>query len=128
MARILIVDDSATQVYSLRKILMKHGHEVLVAGDGVEGVQVAKAELPDLILMDVVMPKLNGFQATRQLTRDTATRHIPIIMVTTKDQETDKIWGERQGAKRYITKPVDENYLIKTINEVMGILGARQST
>jgi len=128
MARILIVDDSATQVYSLRKILMKHGHEVIVAGDGAEGVQVAKVELPDLILMDVVMPKLNGFQATRQLTRDTATQHIPIIMVTTKDQETDKIWGERQGAKRYITKPVDEDYLINTINEVMGKLSARQST
>ncbi len=115
MARILIVDDSPTQTLSLAKILKKHGHDVLTAKDGAEGVEVAKAELPDLVLMDVVMPKVNGFQATRQITKNPATKHIPVVIVTTKDQETDKIWGERQGARGYVVKPVEEAMLIETI-------------
>lgn len=119
MARILIVDDSPTQTLSLAKIVKKLGHEVLTAKDGVEGVEMAKAELPDLVLMDVVMPTINGFQATRQITKHHATSHIPVIIVTTKDQETDKIWGARQGAKGYITKPVDETMLVETINKFL---------
>lgn len=119
MARILIVDDSPTQTLSLTKIVKKLGHEVLTAKDGVEGVEMAKAELPDLVLMDVVMPTINGFQATRQITKHHATSHIPVIIVTTKDQETDKIWGARQGAKGYITKPVDETMLVETINKFL---------
>ena len=83
MARILIVEDSPTQAMSLTRLLKKHGHEVLTAKDGAEGIEVAKAELPDLVLMDVVMPKINGFQATRQITKDPSTRHIPVIIVTT---------------------------------------------
>ncbi|MEI2781912.1 MAG: response regulator [Candidatus Competibacter sp.] len=116
MARILIVDDSPTQTLSLAKILKKNGHDVMTAKDGAEGVEVAKAELPDLVLMDVVMPRVNGFQATRQITKNPSTSHIPVIIVTTKDQETDKIWGERQGAKGYVIKPVEEAILIDTIN------------
>ncbi len=119
MARILIVDDSPTQALSLSKILKKQGHEILTATDGVQGVEVAKAELPDLVLMDVVMPKINGFQATRQITKDPATQHIPVIIVTTKDQETDKIWGARQGAKGYIIKPVEEAALLETIKQFL---------
>ncbi|MDG4552376.1 MAG: response regulator [Candidatus Contendobacter sp.] len=119
MARILIVDDSPTQTLSLSKIVKKHGHEILTAKDGVEGVEVAKAELPDLILMDVVMPNINGFQATRQITKNPSTSHIPVIIVTTKDQETDRIWGARQGAKGYVTKPVDEETLIETIKKFL---------
>jgi twitching motility two-component system response regulator PilH len=119
MARILIVDDSPTQTLSLSKILKKHGHEVITAKDGAEGVEVAKAELPDLVLMDVVMPKINGFQATRQDHQNPSTSHIPVIIVTTKDQETDKIWGERQGAKGYVIKPVDEDVLVETINKFL---------
>lgn len=115
MARILIVDDSPTQTMSLAKILKKNGHDVITAKDGAEGVQVAKAELPDLVLMDVVMPKVNGFQATRQITKNPSTSHIPVIIVTTKDQETDKIWGEGQGAKGYVIKPVEEATLMDTI-------------
>lgn len=115
MARILIVDDSPTQTLSLAKILKKNGHDVMTAKDGAEGVAVAKAELPDLVLMDVVMPRVNGFQATRQITKNPSTSHIPVIIVTTKDQETDKIWGERQGAKGYVVKPVEEAILIDTI-------------
>jgi twitching motility two-component system response regulator PilH len=119
MARILIVDDSPTQTLSLSKILKKHGHEILTAKDGIEGVEVAKAELPDLVLMDVVMPKINGFQATRQITKNPSTSHIPVILVTTKDQETDRIWGERQGAKGYITKPVSEETLVEAMGKFL---------
>lgn len=119
MARILIVDDSPTQALMLTKILKKHGHEILTATDGEEGVEVAKAEMPDLILMDVVMPKINGFQATRQITKNPSTSHIPVIIVTTKDQETDKIWGARQGASGYVIKPVEESILMETVNRYL---------
>ncbi|MCL6618632.1 response regulator [Thermomonas hydrothermalis] len=111
MARILIVDDSPSQLMSIRRIVEKLGHEALTAEDGAAGVEAAKRELPDLILMDVVMPNLNGFQATRSITRDPATKHIPVILVTTKDQDTDRVWGLRQGAKAYITKPFSESEL-----------------
>ena len=115
MARILIVDDSPSQLMGIRRIVEKLGHEALTAEDGAAGVEVAKREIPDLILMDVVMPGLNGFQATRAITRDEKTKHIPVIICTTKDQETDKIWGLRQGAKDYVTKPVNEGELIEKI-------------
>ena len=119
MARILIVDDSPTQTLSLAKILKKNGHDVMTAKDGAEGVEVAKAELPDLVLMDVVMPRVNGFQATRQITKNPSTSHIPVIIVTTKDQETDKIWGARQGARSYVTKPVEEATLMEAVNQFL---------
>ena len=120
MARILIVDDSPTEMYKLTEMLEKHGHEVLKAENGADGVALARQEKPDLVMMDIVMPGLNGFQATRQLTKDAETTHIPVIIVTTKDQETDKVWGTRQGARDYITKPLDEEMLIKTVNSVLG--------
>ncbi len=119
MARILIVDDSPTEMYKLTGMLEKHGHEVLKAENGADGVALARQEKPDAVLMDIVMPGLNGFQATRQLTKDADTAHIPVIIITTKDQETDKVWGTRQGAKDYLTKPVDEDTLIKTLNNVL---------
>ena len=119
MALILVVEDSPTQTYSLKKLLTKYGHKVITAEDGEQGVELAKKELPDLILMDIVMPKLDGFQATRLLTRNAKTRHIPIILVTNKDQETDELWGKRQGAKLYVTKPVDEHSLMRNINELL---------
>lgn len=119
MARILIVDDSPSQLAGIRRIVEKLGHEVLIAEDGAEGVERAKAELPDLILMDVVMPNLNGFQATRAITRDPLTKHIPVVMVTTKDQETDRVWGMRQGAKAYLSKPFTEQELTDAIATLM---------
>lgn len=108
MARILIVDDSPSQLEGLRRMVEKLGHQTLTASDGAAAVEAAKRTHPDLVLMDVVMPNLNGFQATRAMSRDPGTTRIPVILVTTKDQETDKIWGMRQGAKAYITKPVHE--------------------
>jgi twitching motility two-component system response regulator PilH len=119
MARILIVDDSPTEIRKISSILESNNHEVITADNGADGVAVARAEQPDLILMDVVMPGLNGFQATRQLTRAAETADIPVIIVTTKDQETDRVWGTRQGAKGYLVKPVSESSLIKTINELL---------
>ena len=117
MARILIVDDSPSQLMSIRRIVEKLGHDALTAEDGAAGVEAAKRELPDLILMDVVMPNLNGFQATRSITREATTKHIPVILVTTKDQDTDRVWGMRQGAKAYITKPFSESELADVINQ-----------
>lgn len=117
MARVLIVDDSPSQLIGLKRITEKLGHEVITAEDGAAGVEAAKRELPDLILMDVVMPNLNGFQATRTLAKDPRTSHIPVILVTTKDQETDRVWGMRQGAKTYVTKPVNEGDLTRAIND-----------
>jgi twitching motility two-component system response regulator PilH len=119
MARILIVDDSPSQLMGMKRIVEKLGHEALSAEDGALGVEAAKANLPDLILMDVVMPNLNGFQATRAISKSATTSHIPIVLVTTKDQETDKLWGMRQGAKAYITKPFNEAELVEVINKLI---------
>ena len=119
MARILIVDDSPSQLMGMKRIVEKLGHEALTAEDGAAGVEAAKANKPDLILMDVVMPNLNGFQATRAISKEATTSHIPIVLVTTKDQETDKVWGMRQGAKAYITKPFNENQLVEIINGLL---------
>jgi twitching motility two-component system response regulator PilH len=119
MARILIVDDSPSQLMGMKRIVEKLGHEALTAEDGAAGVETAKAQKPDLILMDVVMPNLNGFQATRAISKEATTSHIPIVLVTTKDQETDKVWGMRQGAKAYITKPFNENQLVEVITGLL---------
>ena len=120
MSKILIVDDSPTETHVLSTILESNGYQTVTAESGEAGVEVAKKELPDLVLMDVVMPGLNGFQATRQLKKEPTTAHIPVVIVTTKDQETDKIWGMRQGAKDYLTKPVEEGNLINTIQAILG--------
>ncbi|MFZ5724335.1 MAG: twitching motility response regulator PilH [Pseudomonadota bacterium] len=119
MARILIVDDSPTETYKFREILERHGHQVIEAANGADGVAMARQEKPDVVLMDVVMPGLNGFQATRQITKGPDTSHIPVIIVTTKDQETDRVWGKRQGARDYLTKPVDEALLLDVINRAL---------
>ncbi len=119
MARILIVDDSPSQLVGMKRIVEKLGHEALTAEDGAQGVDMAKSQKPDLVLMDVVMPNLNGFQATRAISKDPETGHIPVILVTTKDQETDKVWGMRQGAKAYITKPFSEGTLTEAIEKVL---------
>ena len=120
MARILIVDDSPSQLIGIQRIVEKLGHQTLTAEDGAAGVALAKAELPDLILMDVVMPNLNGFQATRQLSREGSTRDIPVVLVTTKDQDTDRMWGMRQGARAYLTKPFAEADLTDVIGRLLG--------
>ncbi len=119
MAVILIVDDSPTELHLFQKMLEKGGFDTLVADSGEEGLRKARNAKPDCILMDVVMPGMNGFQATRKLTQDADTASIPVIMITNKDQETDKIWGMRQGAVEYLVKPVDAKHLVAKINAVM---------
>ena len=119
MALVLIVDDSPTEVHVLGGYLKKHGFDIEAASDGREGIDKARSLKPDVVLMDVVMPGMNGFQATRELARAAETADIPVVMVTTKGQETDKIWGMRQGAVEYIVKPVAEKDLVAKINSVM---------
>ncbi|APZ44217.1 response regulator [Acidihalobacter ferrooxydans] len=119
MTDILVVDDSPTELHVIKGMLEKHGFQVFSAQNGEEGVKIARNVKPDLILMDVVMPGLNGFQATRQLAKMPETASIPVIMVTTKDQETDKVWAMRQGAKDYIVKPPREKDLIERVNGLL---------
>ena len=120
MTRVLIVDDSPTETHVLKGMLEKHGYQVSVAENGEDGIKLAQSETPDVILMDIVMPGVNGFQATRKLSKDPATAAIPIIIISTKDQDTDRIWGMRQGAKDYISKPVTEDELLQKINSALG--------
>ncbi|HEY5763597.1 MAG TPA: response regulator [Rhodocyclaceae bacterium] len=113
--KILVVDDSPTERHYMVELLTKNGYVVTTAENGEEGIAKAKAEHPDLVLMDVVMPGLNGYQATRTLTRDEATKDIPVIVCTSKGQETDRIWCLRQGAHDYMVKPVNADELLKKI-------------
>ena len=113
MALILIVDDSPTEVHQMRQVLEAAGFEVETAADGDEAIRKARALRPNLILMDIVMPGMDGFRATRQLSNDPKTRAIPVIMVSSKDQESDVVWGMRQGAVDYLVKPVSASQLRK---------------
>lgn len=113
--KILVVDDSPTERHVLTDMLLKAGYTVVIADSGEQAIEVAKSEIPDVILMDVVMPGMNGYQATRTITREETTRHIPVIMCTSKGQETDKIWGMRQGAHDYMVKPIDSATLLAKI-------------
>jgi twitching motility two-component system response regulator PilH len=112
---VLIVDDSPTERYFLNELLVKHGFSVTTADSADDALLKLKGTLPDLILMDVVMPGMNGFQLTRQLSKDPLTEAIPIIMCTSKSQQTDRIWGLRQGARDYVVKPVKAEDLLEKI-------------
>ncbi len=115
MALVLIVDDSPTEQHVISKLLEKNGFDTLVAKNGDEAISVAEQNRPDVILMDVVMPGMNGFQATRQLAKNPLTADIPVVMVTSKDQESDKVWGLRQGAVEYLMKPVADSDLLAAV-------------
>lgn len=115
----LVVDDSPTETRIFRNVLTKAGYRVETAVDGEEGVRAAQRLMPDVILMDVVMPNLNGFQATRILHQDPATTKIPVIIVSTKDQATDRNWGLRQGAQEYLVKPVQPDELLERVKHVI---------
>ncbi len=122
MANILIVEDSPTDAMVLRRTLELSGHQVCVASDGLQAIDHAAVHLPDVILMDIVMPHLNGFQATRELRRLPSTADIPVIMVSTKKQPTDKLWGLRQGAVDYLCKPIDPVVLTASVNQAIADL------
>jgi twitching motility two-component system response regulator PilH len=115
IAKILLVDDSKTELHFLSELLVKRGYQVRTAENGEEAMRRLGEEKPDLILMDVVMPGQNGFQLTRAITRDARFTDVPVIMCTSKNQETDKVWGMRQGARDYVVKPVDADELIAKI-------------
>ncbi|MCE1184630.1 MAG: response regulator [Rhodocyclales bacterium] len=115
MKKILVVDDSPTERLALSELLVKNGYQVVTAENGDEAVAKSKQEMPDLILMDVVMPGTNGYQATRAISREPATINIPVIICTSKNLETDKIWGMRQGAHDYMVKPLDHAVLLDKI-------------
>ncbi|SUO95344.1 response regulator [Suttonella ornithocola] len=120
MTKILIVDDSPTEANIVRSLLEEVGYEVLWADNADKGIQMATEQQPNVILMDVVMPGMSGFQATRKLTRNPQTQNIPILMLTTKDQKTDEIWGIRNGAKKYMVKPPEKEKLLQEIKELLG--------
>ena len=119
MAKILIIDDSPTDVRVFTTLLEKAGYQVAAVNTAEEGIERVRVDLPDLVIMDVIMPGMNGFQATRTLTRDPATANVPIVMITTKSMETDRVWGLRQGARAFITKPVTEKELLACINDLL---------
>lgn len=119
MAKVLIVDDSRVYRFSLRRLVKEWGHEVLVAKNGEEAIEMARDQQPELILMDIVMPGISGYQAKRLLARDAATSRIPVIFVSTRSEETDRIWGLRQGAAAYVTKPVQPELLQTAMTEAM---------
>jgi len=120
MARVMVVEDSPTDALNLRNILQKAGHTVIEASSGSDAIPRIKSERPDCVVMDVVMPGINGFQATRTLSRDPETAAIPIIVCSSKSQETDRVWALRQGAREYIVKPVKDNDLLSKIKTVIG--------
>ena len=113
--KILIVDDSPVERQHLLEALSKQGFQCVIAENGEEAITKSKSESPDLILMDVVMPGQNGFQLTRSITRDERFSDVPVIMCTSKGQETDKVWGMRQGASDYVVKPVKAEELLAKI-------------
>lgn len=120
---ILIVDDSPTERHFLSELLTSHGYQVSTADNGDSALERIKINPPHLVIMDVVMPGQNGFQATREISRDPATQHLPVIICTSKSQETDRIWGLRQGAREFIVKPVDSSVLLQKVTALIGKAG-----
>ena len=119
MAKVLIVDDSPAQVHTLKKLVEDWGHEALVAENGNQALEIAREQQPNVILMDIVMPGMSGFQTTRKLSKDQSTQSIPVIFVSTKSSDTDRVWGMRQGATAYVTKPVNPDQLLTAISDAV---------
>jgi twitching motility two-component system response regulator PilH len=117
---ILVVDDSKTDYLYVKNILDHGGYSVSYAPSGKDSIQMAKDLKPDCILMDVVMPEMNGFQATRAISREPETSEIPIMMLSSKSQQTDKVWAERQGATDYIVKPANPKLLLSKLKSLLG--------
>jgi twitching motility two-component system response regulator PilH len=120
MARILIAEDSQTDVQFIKSVLSDSGHKLFVAMDGEETERMVKDEPYDLIILDVVMPKKNGFQLCRQFKKDEKTKNIPIIMLTSKSQESDRMWGTKQGADVYLSKPCKPIELLSAVKKFLG--------
>ena len=119
MAHILLVEDSPTDSMVFTSLLERNGHQVSAVGNAEDGLEMARRVKPDLVMMDIILPGMNGFQATRALSKDPKTRDIPVIIVSTKGMETDRVWGLRQGAKDYVVKPPNEQDLLKRIDALV---------
>lgn len=118
--KILVVDDSETERHKIAGELQKGGFAVLLAASGEEAVELCKKSLPAAVVMDVVMPGIGGFAATRKISEDPDTRHIPVVICSTKSTETDKVWATRQGARDYFVKPVNYKLLVQRLSELVG--------
>lgn len=112
---ILVADDSPTELRMVVEILRREGYQTVTANDGLEAIEVAKREQPRLAILDIIMPKQNGFQATRQLKTANETKDIKIVLLSSKNQESDRFWGLKQGADEYISKPFDETTLLAAV-------------
>jgi twitching motility two-component system response regulator PilH len=112
---VLVVDDSRTIVHALQMLLVRAGYSTMPAYDGVQAVELARRHMPDIILMDIVMPNMNGFEATRNLKADARTRPIPIIIISATDQVSDRMWGTRLGARAFLSKPINKTELLAKI-------------
>ena len=119
MVRVLIVADSLLLIFTIKALVEKWGHETLIAENGDQALDIAQQEQPDVILMDIIMPGMSGFQVTRKLSKDPVTRAIPVIFVSTKDGEADRVWGMRQGAIGFVTKPVNPDLLFTAITDAV---------
>ena len=119
MAHILLVEDSPTDSMVFTSLLERNGHQVSAVSNAEDGLEMARRVKPDLVMMDIILPGMNGFQATRALSKDPKTRDIPVIIVSTKGMETDRVWGLRQGAKDYVVKPPNEQDLLKRIDALV---------
>jgi twitching motility two-component system response regulator PilH len=117
--KVLIVDDSPTERHVLEQYMREAGYSVITASDGEEGVAKAKSELPALVLMDVVMPGMNGYQATREIAKGKDTAGIPVVICTSRGAETDKLWGLRQGAQEYLVKPINKQTLLQKVQKIL---------
>jgi len=113
--KVLIADDSSTDLKNLEQIVSGAGYQVITAASGKDALAKAKADRPDAILLDVIMPDMNGFQACRAITNDAETKNIPVILVSSKGEKTDKVWGEEQGAKSYVTKPYTSDQILSQL-------------
>ena len=114
-ATILVVDDSPTQMKLATNCLQTQGYRLITAVDGEEALRKANSEKPDLIVLDVILPGQNGFQICRTLKTSADTKDIPVVMVTSKNQESDRFWGMKQGADAYLTKPFMETELLAAV-------------
>jgi twitching motility two-component system response regulator PilH len=119
MSTVLIVDDLASQAQLMANVVQSLGHHAVIVNDGADALSAAKSSHPSLILMDVVMPGMNGFETCRKIKRDKETANIPVVMVSTKGEETDKFWATKQGANGYVTKPFSPDSLAATIKSFL---------
>lgn len=119
MSTILVVEDSAVQQERIRNLLEESGLKVAVASDGVEALQLLKGQLPDLVLLDIVMPRMNGYEVCRRIKADSATHSLPVVMCSAKGEEFDRYWGMKQGADAYIAKPFQPDELVGTVKQLL---------